>query len=133
MRIKVGTILNGHPYIEIEVSPDGGKRARQTALVDTGFSGFISVGAASAKLMGLQAHATALYTLANGKVSDPIPLADGYASLEGEEMVRGLFSISENLSVVAGMEFLARCGKVLIIAPTGVATIDTKEYEDWVR
>jgi len=76
--VRVGSLVNGHPYIEILVSPDGKKSAKQTALVDTGFSGFISIPIESAKLMGLKAHATALYTLANGKTSNPAPLAHGY-------------------------------------------------------
>ncbi len=71
--------------------------------------------------MGLRPHATTFYTLANGKVSDPVPLANGYACLDGDAFVRGLFSISENTSVVAGMDFLVRCGKVLVIAPAGVS------------
>jgi predicted aspartyl protease len=131
--VRVGSIVNGHPYIEILISPDGKKSARQTALVDTGFSGFISVGVESAKLMGLQAHASTFYTLANGKISEAVPLADGYACLEGDAFVRGLFSISENAAVVAGMNFLARCGKVLILAPNGVGTIDVVEYENWLK
>jgi hypothetical protein len=71
--VRVGSLVNGHPYIEILVSPDGKKSAKQTALIDTGFSGFISIPVESAKLIGLKAHATALYTLANGKTSSPVP------------------------------------------------------------
>ena len=47
--------------------------------------------------------------------------------------MRGWFSISENAAVVAGMNFLARCGKVLILAPNGVVTIDVGEYENWLK
>jgi hypothetical protein len=85
----------------------------------------------SAKLMGLKAHATALYTLANGKTSDPVPLAHGYACLEGDRS--GLFSISEHASTVAAMDFLVRCGKVLVIAPTGVVTMNAGEFEAFLK
>ncbi len=129
MPVRAGSIVNGHPYIEILVSPDGKKSAKQTALADTGFSGFISIPTESAKLMGLRAHATALYTLANGKTSDPVPLAHGYACLEGDVFVQGLFSISEHASTVAGMDFLVRCGKVLVIAPNGIVTMNATEFE----
>ena len=129
MPVRVGSLVNGHPYIEILVSPDGKKSAKQTALIDTGFSGFISIPIESAKLMGLKAHATALYTLANGKTSNPVPLAHGYACLEGDPFVQGLFSISEHASTVVGMDFLIRCGKVLVIAPNGIVTMDASEFE----
>jgi hypothetical protein len=89
--VKVGSLVNGHPYIEILVSPDGKKSAKQTALVDTGFSGFISIPIESAKLMGLKAHATALNTLANGKTSDAVPLAHGYAPLKEIFLFKGCF------------------------------------------
>ncbi|HEY6269679.1 MAG TPA: hypothetical protein VIX11_15350 [Candidatus Acidoferrum sp.] len=91
MPVRAGSIVSGHPYIEILVSPDGKKLAKQTALVDTGFSGCISIPMESAKLMGLKAHATALYTLANGKTSDLVPLAHGYACLEGDRLVQDCF------------------------------------------
>ncbi len=133
MPIRVGSLVNGHPYIEILVSPDGKKIAKQTALLDTGFSGFISIPVESAKLMGLKAHATALYTLANGKTSEPVPLAHGYAGLEGDPLVQGLFSISEHASTVAGMDFLIRCGKVLAITPTGIVTMNAAEFEATLR
>ena len=133
MPARAGSIVSGHPYIEIVVSPDGKKLAKQTALLDTGFSGFISIPMASAKLMGLKAHATALHTLANGKTSDPVPLAHGYACLEGDRLVQGLFSISEHASTVAGMDFLVRCGKVLAIAPTGVVTMNAAEFEAFLK
>jgi len=67
------------------------------------------------------------------QISEAVPLADGYACLEGDAFVRGLFSISENAAVVAGMNFLTRCEKVLIIAPNGVGTIDVSEYENWLK
>ena len=127
MPVRIGSLVNGHPYIEILVSPDGKKSAKQTALVDTGFSGFISIPAASANLMGLEAHATTLYTLANGKTSEPVPLAHGYACLEGDFFVQGLFSISEHTSTVVGMDFLLRCGRVVIVGPVGILTMSVDE------
>jgi predicted aspartyl protease len=111
------------------ISPDGKKSAKQRALVDTGFSGFVSIPTASASLMGLKAHATTLYTLANGKTSEPVPLAHGYACLEGDSFVQGLFSISEHTSTVVGMDFLIRCGKVLLVGPAGIVMMNADELK----
>src|SRR5260370_35125311 len=69
------------------------------------------------------------YTLANGKTSSPVPLAHGYACLEGGPFVQGLFSFSQHASTVVGMDFLIRCGKVLVIAPSGIVTMDAGEFE----
>lgn len=128
MSVSTGSVRGGHPYIDILVSPDGKTSHKQTALIDTGFSGFISIPVAAASLLGLKAHATTRYTLANGKVSDPVPLAYGYAGVEGDPLVQGLFSISEHASTVIGMDFLMRCGKVLVLSATGVIVMDWKEF-----
>ena len=128
MPVRTGSIRSGHPYIDILVSSDGKASQKHTALVDTGFSGFISIPAVAANHLGLEAHATTCYTLANGKVSDPVPLAFGYACVEGDSLVQGLFSISEHTSTVVGMNFLMRCGKVLVISATGVIVMNWDEF-----
>jgi predicted aspartyl protease len=129
VRPRAGSVVNGHPYIDILISPDGKKSAKQTALVDTGFSGFVSIPTASASLMGLKAHATTFYTLANGKNSEPVPLAHGYACLEGDPFVQGLFSISEHTSTVVGMDFLIRCRKALVVGPMGIVMVNADDLK----
>lgn len=96
-------------------------------MIDTGFSGFVSVPAATAQILGLEAHTYARYTLANGKSTEAVPLAEGFASLEEEHYVNGLISISENSPVVVGMSFLKRAGKALILISGGVILMDEKE------
>ncbi len=123
MSIKSGKVIDGHPYIDVLVSPDGKASVKYTALVDTGFSGFISVPVIAASILGLKAHATSRYTLANGKLSDPIPLAFGYACLEGDLFVQGLICISENTSTIVGVDFLMRCGKALVLSSKGVVML----------
>jgi hypothetical protein len=39
--------------------------------------------------MGLTAHATAFYTLANGKVSDPVPLAEQFRGISRYDLRQG--------------------------------------------
>jgi predicted aspartyl protease len=109
--VRAGSIVSGHPYIEILVSPDGKKLVKQTALVDTGFSGFISVPLDSANVMGLKAHATALYTLANGKTSDSVPLAHGYACLEGDRLFKDCFLSQSRPRLWPEWIFLSGAGK----------------------
>ena len=130
---KSGPIKQGHPYINVRVSADGKLAETYEALIDTGYSGFVSVPVTTASILGLQAHTTARYTLANGRLSDPVPLAYGFASLEGEGYLRGLIAISENTSVVVGMSFFTRSGKALILGSGGVVVMDEKEFVESVR
>lgn len=130
MGYKTGKIINGHGYVDILVSPDGkAAGTKYSALVDTGFSGFVSLPIVAASLLGLKAHATTQFELANGKLSDPIPLAYAFACLDGDGMVQGLICFSENSSAVIGVDFLQRCGKVLVLgsAAFGIGMADEAE------
>jgi len=75
--VKSGRLIKGHPYIDVLISPDGKSSTKFTALIDTGFSGFLSVPVMKGSLLGFKAHTTARYELADGKTSDPFPLAYG--------------------------------------------------------
>lgn len=120
----------GHPHIEITVSRDGkaGSGEKFTALIDTGYSGFVSLPIIAAAKLGLQPHATAQYELANGKLCDPVPLARAYACCAGDAFVAGVVVISEAASVLVGVEFLRTCGKGLFVFSTGVVVVDEKEF-----
>jgi hypothetical protein len=82
--------------------------------------------------MGLKAHSTTRYTLADGTVSEPVPLAYGYASVEESGFVQGLFAISEHAATVLGMDFLMRCGKVIVLGFGGVMIADEDELRGLV-
>jgi predicted aspartyl protease len=109
------------------VSGNGIAGTKLSALVDTGFSGFVSVPIMTGTLLGLEAHTTAIYTLANGKPSDPIPLAYGYACLDGDSYVQGLICFGEHRSTVVGVDFLTRCGKALILFSKGCVMISESD------
>lgn len=130
---KTGPLLRGHPYINIQVSADKKSVQFFLAMIDTGFSGFVSVPAATAEGLRLKAHAHARYTLANGRSTDPVPLAEGYACAEGDAYVKGLISLSENASAVVGMNFLRRTGNALILFSTGVVLMDEQELHAALR
>jgi predicted aspartyl protease len=129
MPARLGSIDRGHPYVKIVVSADGNKlSAPFVALIDTGFSDFISLPLIQAVQLGLVPHTTTRYILANGKASDPVPLATGFACVEGDQLVRGLISISEMASSpLVGVTFLQACRKGLLILSTGVWLLDEDE------
>lgn len=133
MPFKSGPLRRGHPYVNISVSADGKTGQVFEALIDTGFSGFVSLPSMAAGVLGLRTHATARYALANGRVSDPVPLAYGHACLEGETYVRGLISVSEHSTPVIGMEFLSSGGKALIVGSGGVVIMDEKDLTESMK
>jgi predicted aspartyl protease len=121
---------NGHPYVEITVSADGsqGSGLSFEALIDTGFTGFVSLPIIAASTLNLQPHTTTRYELANGKLCDPVPLARAFACVSGDGFKPGIVSISEHASgVLVGVEFLRTCGKGLLFLSTGISVIDEEE------
>lgn len=127
---KHGILDKGHPCVEIAVSfdgkPDSGEKF--TALIDTGYSGFVSLPIIAASKLGLQPHTTTQYEMANGQLCDPVPLARAYACCVGDAFVAGVVCISEAASVLVGVEFLRTCGKGLIVFSTGIVLVDEREF-----
>jgi predicted aspartyl protease len=136
MLIKQGRLdANGHPYVKIVVSADGADGSGMTfeALIDTGFTGFVSLPIIAATSLKLQPHTTATYELANGKSSDPIPLARAFACVSGDKFVAGVVSISEHVRVLVRVEFLRNCGKSLIFSSNSIGIIDDEEFKKYVE
>ncbi len=133
MPAKAGTVRNGHPFVEVSVSVDGKTGTKYTALIDTGYSGFLCIPLMAASLLGLRAHTTVHYTLANGKRSDPIPHGYGYAGLVGDPYVRGLIAFSENATAIVGIDFLTRCGHMLILSSKGILLLSEAELQDILK
>lgn len=130
MLTKEGQLdAQGHPYVEITVSANGsdGSGISYQALIDTGFTGFVSLPFMAAGALKLQPHTSTTYELANGKQSDPIPLARAFACVTGDKFKAGLISISEHSGVLVGVEFLRTCGKGLLFLSTGISLIDEEE------
>ena len=133
MLSKGGVIKSGHPYVDVSVSADGKTGTKYPALIDTGYSGFLCIPTMAASLLGLKAQTTIHYTLANGKQSDPIPHSYGYACVEGDPYVRGLIAFSENSTALVGIDFLTRCGHILVLSSKGVALASEKELEEMLK
>lgn len=130
MPTRYGHVDKGHPYIKIVVSADGVTScAPFAALIDTGFSDFISIPLIQATQLGLKPHTTTRYILANGQFTDPIPLAVGFACIEGDTLVRGLISISELGSPLVGVGFLQACRKGILIVSGGVLILAEDELQ----
>ena len=130
MPARFGHLDRGHPYVRIVVSADGiNCSAPFVALIDTGFSDFLSLPLIQATQIGLKPHTTTRYVMADGKATNPIPVAAGFACIEGDTLVRGLISISELGSPLVGVAFLQACRKGLMILSGAVLFIPEDEIE----
>jgi len=134
MRVKHGQLDDrGHPYVEIMVSATGspGSGVTLNALVDTGFSGFVSSPVIAASELRLQPHATTRYEMANGALCEPVPLARAFACVAGDSFAPGVVTISDNATVLMGVEFLRVCGKGLLMFSGQVILVDEKGLADF--
>ncbi len=115
----------GSPIIELEASGPLGHRVKLTALVDTGFTGFLSVPILQAFPIGLILVSTTGITLADGS-THPRLTCLGEVHL-GKETQMGLFIVEPTgTDVLVGMDLLKKFKKQLIVDPTnGVVRLDT--------
>lgn len=103
---------NGQPIIPIEVYGFSKEVTQKfDAMLDTGFSGFLSLPLVHALKVGLILASTASFTLADGS-TDHTLLCYGGIRLDDDVQV-GLVSISKGNDVLLGMEFLRKFKKKL--------------------
>lgn len=105
---------NGHPIFPIEVYGFSKEISQKfNAMLDTGFSGFLSLPLVYALKVGLILNSTASFVLADGSVQSTL-LCLGSIKLNGYEQA-GLILISKGNDVLLGMEFLRKFKKKLVL------------------
>ncbi len=105
---------NGHPIIPIEVYGYSEKISLKfEAMLDTGFSGFLSLPLVYAFKVGLILTSTASFTLADGSTEHTL-LCFGGIKLNGQKQT-GLISVSKGNDALLGMEFLRKFDKLLFL------------------
>ena len=112
----IGSIdpASGCPIIEIEISGPFSKPQKFTAMVDTGFSGFVSLPILKAFPLGLVLKGTLNITLADGSSHARLTCI-GMVQFDGKKEV-GLVLIEwQNTEILVGMEFLSIFGKQLTV------------------
>lgn len=107
----------GSPTLEISifgVNPDFAQKF--DAVIDTGFSGFISMPILKAFPLGLILHGTTTVVLADGSTR-PKLTAIGTAIKENEEQTAVIILDESSNDVLIGMDFLKKFQKVLMLHP----------------
>lgn len=107
---------NGDPTLDIEIVGLG-KTAKLTCLVDTGFTGFLSIPLLQALPLGLVLAGTTTVTFANG-ASEPRLTFLSQARIDGQERFGIVFLEFQSSQVLLGMDFLRVFGLKLLVCPT---------------
>ncbi len=109
---------NGDPHLEIEVANPLGWKSKLKCLIDTGFTGFLSVPILDAFPIGLLLVGTVPVTLADGSVQNKL-MCLGSASVGAEAHVGTILIEPNSSQTLLGMEFLRVFKKKLIVDPIG--------------
>jgi len=108
---------SGNPTITVEVSGPIGTKFPFTAMVDTGFSGFLLLPILNAFPIGLLLQGTMPITLADGSTQTKLTCL-GSIHFDGAEQIGIIIIEWQNTDVLVGMEFLRRFKKQLLVDPT---------------
>ena len=107
---------SGCPTVEIEISGPLGNKTRFTALMDTGFSGFLSLPLLNAFPIGLILHGTMSVVLADGSTHAKLTCL-GAIHFDGETQSGIIIIEPQGDGLLVGMEFLRKFGRQLIVDP----------------
>jgi predicted aspartyl protease len=107
---------SGCPTVAIEVSGPLGNRTPLTAMVDTGFSGFLLIPILDAFPIGLLLRGTTPITLADGSTQTKLTCL-GLIHFDGKDEAGIIIVEWQNTDVLVGMEFLRTFKKRLSVDP----------------
>ena len=124
---------NGSPAIKIRISGPVGDGQEFEAVIDTGFTGFLSIPLVKAFPLGLPLYGTTAITFADG--SSQVRLTGGaWISLGGESDIGIAILEWESTDILIGMEFLRLFKRALFVSKLAVVLVDedylTKAAED---
>ena len=121
----------GSPTIKFQLGgPLPNSEQEFEGIVDTGFTGFVSMPIVQAFPLGLLLAGTTSVTLADGK-SAPLLTATGMVKIGQQSEVGVVILHGSAADILLGMDFLAKFGRVLFIHPNkGLASLmDQKEVD----
>jgi predicted aspartyl protease len=116
---------DGSPAIRITIEGDLGSR-EYTAVIDTGFTGFVALPLAEMIPLGLRTEGAASVMLGNGAVIDNL-LAPGRVTI-GTQTETGTIVLDETSNdILVGLAFLRKFDLALIVTDSVVVLYDRQE------
>ena len=129
--MNIGSLdSSGTPVVKIRIKGAFPKSEQEfTAVVDTGFTGFVSMPMVKAFPLGLILFGSTTIVLADG-ATQPRYTALGRASLDGATWKAGLVVLeNEDVDILIGMEFIRTFDKILLVAPVA-GTVSLMDMAD---
>jgi predicted aspartyl protease len=125
MTLKIGYLdASGHPHVKVRIWGIAEPFAQEfEAMIDTGFTGFLSMPITAAFPLGITLFGTTSYMLADGSTS-PKLLGWGTVALGEERAVGTIVLESKSTGLLLGMEFLKKLKKALLVSSKGVVLVD---------
>lgn len=108
---------NGDPVVDIEIIGAYGQPYKFTCVIDTGFTGFLSIPLLQAFPVGLVLQGTMPIAFGNGTVENKL-ICLGFAKVDGAEQTGLIVIENESKQVLLGMDFLKKFGFKLLVCPT---------------
>lgn len=123
MAIWVGSFKGNYPCITMQVTGTQGHPAEITAVVDTGFTGFLLLSAERAAPLGLEPLATTTATLADGNVQN---MQTAFANVGfADRTERGVATLApQRVASLVGIDFLRKFKMALSVTATEVYLLD---------
>jgi len=119
---------SGCPFLRIAVSGPK-ERAEYDAVLDTGFTGFLSLPSKQAERLGLVPRATILLRYADGAAGYKLT-ASVTVTVKGESQT-GIVILEPNSSeLLLGVSFLRLFNRALIVSRLAVALVDEDQWAD---
>jgi predicted aspartyl protease len=112
----IGSFNAGCPIIQIAVSGPLTNPTTFTAIVDTGFSGFLLLPILEAFPVGLILRGTTVITLADGTAQTKLTCL-GVLHFDGEDQVGLIIIENQTTDILVGMDFLTKFGIELVVDP----------------
>jgi len=119
---------NGSPAFKVTVKGPFSEGLEYDAVLDTGFTGFLSLPLVEAIRLGLVLHGTTAVSFADGKQEFRLT-ARGMVMLQDESQLGVAILEPASTEILLGMGFLRLFGKAFFVSSNAVFLVDEEELQ----
>jgi predicted aspartyl protease len=131
MSMVIGSLEDGTPALKISVGGVFGQPKEVTVIVDTGFSGFLSMPLIQAFPLGLPLYGTADVVLADGSTQAKLQ-AMAKVTFDGVAQTGLVILEPDSNEILIGMDFLRRFKRGLFLTSAGLVMVDEDELSKYL-